>query len=143
MHDHTREGSDKHGRFDHTPGQIPHGGGGFCLQIPQFPPVNMSLEQLHTSKQVVNEVLLRKATNVCARQGQTLQCGAKMSGTIRVRVIFPVCPGGGGNTLMQHIDRYIHNLYRVPARVLGIANVRKWDTVVPTHYTLLTVSHRS
>ncbi len=71
-HPPPREGSGLYGGFYHTPGQIPPGGGGFCVQIPQstggFEP---QAKQLHTSKQVIKAVFTTQSQVKSPSMGPT------------------------------------------------------------------------
>ncbi len=83
--------------------KLPHGGGGFCLQIPN-PPVNigrgLSLKQLHTSKQVMRSLTQAR---LYARPGLIPQSVWGQHFKSQIRVNFPVPPVGG-----QHIERHYH-----------------------------------
>ncbi len=88
-----QEGSGLYGGFDLTSGQIPPDGGGFCVQIPQYRGF-LSPKQLHTSKQVIKESLLRKARFKSPSMGPTFQ--------VKLDQIPPVCTGGGGGSGATH-----------------------------------------
>ena len=111
-----REGSGLHGGFDLTSGQIPPDGGRILCSNP---PVNrgfLSPKQLHTSKQVIKESLLRKARFKSPSMGPTFQ--------VKLDQIPPYVPGGRG-VVGQHIDRCITTVKTLfKSTLLRFAKVR-------------------